>query len=174
MLNVAARIAAGEWRGLVWGMGEGGERINVEWDWSEEEDADHSSFRSGEAGWRWGEGKDSNARRAAHRRRRMDVKGSDEIWFRSRRGVRMAGAFPESSDEEEDCEDNGTDNDSSGAEEEPVSPGRKERSSSSPSKTRKRSPTNGSAASPKSGGTDGGPASRRRAAVDAELEWGID
>ncbi|KAL2115092.1 hypothetical protein VTJ04DRAFT_10755 [Mycothermus thermophilus] len=174
MLNVAARIAAGEWRGLVWGMGEGGERINVEWDWSEEEDAVHSSFRSGEAGWRWGEGKDSNARRAAHRRRRMDVKGSDEIWFRSRRGVRMAGAFPESSDEEEDCEDSGTDNDSSGAEEEPVSPGRKERSASSSSKTRKRSPTNGSAASPKSGGTDGWPTSRRRAAVDAEPEWGID
>lgn len=35
MLKVAARIAAGEWRGLVFGIGEGGEKIPVEWDYSD-------------------------------------------------------------------------------------------------------------------------------------------
>ncbi|KAI0394472.1 inheritance of peroxisomes protein 1-domain-containing protein [Xylariaceae sp. FL0594] len=33
MLKVAARIAAGEWRGLVFGRGEGGEEIPVQWDY---------------------------------------------------------------------------------------------------------------------------------------------
>ncbi|KAF3015389.1 hypothetical protein E8E14_012460 [Neopestalotiopsis sp. 37M] len=37
MLQVAARIAAGEWRGLVLGMGEGGESIPVHWDYSDGE-----------------------------------------------------------------------------------------------------------------------------------------
>lgn len=38
MLKVAARIAAGEWRGLVFGMNERGEQIPVQWDWSDDED----------------------------------------------------------------------------------------------------------------------------------------
>ncbi|OTA99325.1 hypothetical protein M426DRAFT_27624 [Hypoxylon sp. CI-4A] len=42
MLKVAARIAAGEWRGLVFGFGEGGEKIPVEWDYSDEEFSDWS------------------------------------------------------------------------------------------------------------------------------------
>ncbi|KAI1340653.1 inheritance of peroxisomes protein 1-domain-containing protein [Xylariaceae sp. FL0016] len=33
MLKVAAKIAAGEWRGLVFGLGEGGESIPVQWDY---------------------------------------------------------------------------------------------------------------------------------------------
>ncbi|ETS84049.1 hypothetical protein PFICI_05925 [Pestalotiopsis fici W106-1] len=37
MLQVAAKIAAGEWRGLVLGMGEGGESIPVHWDYSDGE-----------------------------------------------------------------------------------------------------------------------------------------
>ncbi|KAH9904580.1 inheritance of peroxisomes protein 1-domain-containing protein [Xylariomycetidae sp. FL2044] len=37
MLKVAARIAAGEWRGLVFGFGEGGEKIPVQWDYSDGE-----------------------------------------------------------------------------------------------------------------------------------------
>ncbi|KAI1635801.1 inheritance of peroxisomes protein 1-domain-containing protein [Biscogniauxia mediterranea] len=37
MLKVAARIAAGEWRGLVFGFGEAGEHIPVEWDYSDDE-----------------------------------------------------------------------------------------------------------------------------------------
>lgn len=37
MLKVAARIAAGEWTGLVLGFGEGGESIPVHWDYSDDE-----------------------------------------------------------------------------------------------------------------------------------------
>ncbi|KAI1809947.1 inheritance of peroxisomes protein 1-domain-containing protein [Poronia punctata] len=33
MLKVAAKIAAGEWRGLVFGLGEAGEQIPVQWDY---------------------------------------------------------------------------------------------------------------------------------------------
>ncbi|RYP80217.1 hypothetical protein DL769_002575 [Monosporascus sp. CRB-8-3] len=40
MLKVAARIAAGEWRGLVFGVGEGGEQIPVQWDYSDGEFSD--------------------------------------------------------------------------------------------------------------------------------------
>ncbi|RYP92886.1 hypothetical protein DL770_000936 [Monosporascus sp. CRB-9-2] len=40
MLKVAARIAAGEWRGLVFGFGEGGEQIPVQWDYSDGEFSD--------------------------------------------------------------------------------------------------------------------------------------
>jgi hypothetical protein len=35
MLKVAAKIAAGEWRGLVFGVSEGGEQIPVQWDYSD-------------------------------------------------------------------------------------------------------------------------------------------
>ncbi|KAI1826580.1 inheritance of peroxisomes protein 1-domain-containing protein [Xylaria intraflava] len=57
MLKVAARIAAGEWRGLVFGFGEAGEQIPVQWDYYSDGDfsdlsdsddyviADHSSGR---------------------------------------------------------------------------------------------------------------------------------
>ncbi|KAL2163736.1 hypothetical protein VTH06DRAFT_5795 [Thermothelomyces fergusii] len=82
MLDVAARITAGEWSGLVSGMGEGGERVSVAWDWSDEE------------GY------------AAHGRREPG-----DLWLSDRRTTRpaaagrrlkMAGAFPDSDDEEED------------------------------------------------------------------------
>jgi hypothetical protein len=59
MLKVAAKIAAGEWRGLVFGFGEAGEQIPVQWDYysdgefsslSDDEDdytlAHHGSNRS--------------------------------------------------------------------------------------------------------------------------------
>jgi len=72
MLNVAARIAAGEWRGLVFGVDERGEQIPVQWDWSEEEDnsADDGKF-------------------------------VDEDWPPRWPGRRMAGTFPESDDEDD-------------------------------------------------------------------------
>lgn len=38
MLKVAARISAGEWRGFYFGMDEGGEVLDVRWDWSDEGD----------------------------------------------------------------------------------------------------------------------------------------
>ncbi|ROT37882.1 hypothetical protein SODALDRAFT_296218 [Sodiomyces alkalinus F11] len=40
MLRVAARIAAGEWRGMVFGYGDGGEEIPVHWDYSDDELSD--------------------------------------------------------------------------------------------------------------------------------------
>ncbi|KAF5017154.1 hypothetical protein F66182_10949 [Fusarium sp. NRRL 66182] len=42
MLKVAAKIAAGEWRGLVYGYNDNGEQIPVEWDYSEGEFSDWS------------------------------------------------------------------------------------------------------------------------------------
>lgn len=48
MLKVAARIAAGEFRGFVFGMGEGGEVLDVRWDWSDEHsDIDESPALEG-------------------------------------------------------------------------------------------------------------------------------
>lgn len=38
MLKAAARITAGEWRGFVFGMDEGGELVNIRWDWSDDGD----------------------------------------------------------------------------------------------------------------------------------------
>lgn len=36
MLKVAARITAGEWRGFVFGMDEGGEVVDIRWDWTDD------------------------------------------------------------------------------------------------------------------------------------------
>ena len=35
MLRVAARITTGEWRGVVFGVNEAGEKIPVQWDYTE-------------------------------------------------------------------------------------------------------------------------------------------
>lgn len=40
MLKAAARITAGEWRGFVFGMDEGGELVDIRWDWSDDDDID--------------------------------------------------------------------------------------------------------------------------------------
>lgn len=55
MLRVAAKIAAGEWRGLVFGFDEGGEKIPVQWDYSDGEfsswgDDDDYTFSMGRFG----------------------------------------------------------------------------------------------------------------------------
>lgn len=42
MLKVAAKIVAGQWRGLVYGYGDDGEQIPVQWDYSEGEFSDWS------------------------------------------------------------------------------------------------------------------------------------
>ncbi|KAK0648764.1 inheritance of peroxisomes protein 1-domain-containing protein [Cercophora newfieldiana] len=76
MLKVAARITAGEWRGLVFGVDERGEQIPVQWDWSEEED---------------------NATHGHVDGRRFST--IDEEWPPRINGRRMAGSFPESDDE---------------------------------------------------------------------------
>lgn len=36
MLDIAAKIRAGEWRGVVFGYGDGGENIVSDWDYEEE------------------------------------------------------------------------------------------------------------------------------------------
>lgn len=86
MLRVAARIAAGEWRGYVFGLGEGGERIPVRWDWGDGDDDGEGEL----GGW-----------------------GADEDWpghastsftgsaARRGSGFRMAGAYPDSPPERE-------------------------------------------------------------------------
>lgn len=44
MLNIAARIAAGEWRGMVFGFGDGGEKIVAQWDYGDEDDDSTGDF----------------------------------------------------------------------------------------------------------------------------------
>ncbi|KAB5533580.1 inheritance of peroxisomes protein 1-domain-containing protein [Coniochaeta sp. 2T2.1] len=78
MLKVAARISAGEWRGYVFGFGEAGETIPVRWDWSDGDDDGEGEL----GGW-----------------------GADEDWAFAQRASKssppkMAGAFPESPEEE--------------------------------------------------------------------------
>lgn len=45
MLNVAARITGGEWRGFIFGVGESGEQIPVQWDYSDSSDAGSTNGR---------------------------------------------------------------------------------------------------------------------------------
>ncbi|KAK0610507.1 inheritance of peroxisomes protein 1-domain-containing protein [Bombardia bombarda] len=87
MLKVAARITAGEWRGFVFGTGEGGEQIPVQWDWSDDEDANHHN----------------------HPHMASSHKTEMTMWSRMRAaeddfslpaGRKMAGTFPESDDED--------------------------------------------------------------------------
>lgn len=47
MLKVAARIAAGEWRGFVFSRGEEGEVVDVRWDWSDDQDLDEGAALEG-------------------------------------------------------------------------------------------------------------------------------
>ncbi|KAK0724818.1 inheritance of peroxisomes protein 1-domain-containing protein [Lasiosphaeris hirsuta] len=84
MLNVAARIAAGEWRGLVFGTDERGEQIPVHWDWSEEEDGSNNNNSSPSEGEYVGSGRQQYI---------------DDDWP-PRMGRKMAGSFPESDDED--------------------------------------------------------------------------
>ncbi|KAL2132863.1 hypothetical protein VTI74DRAFT_3209 [Chaetomium olivicolor] len=115
MLNVAARIAAGEWRGLVFAMGEGGERVSVTWDWSEDDEEEDLGVwgrgrRRGAAGrgtgmgwatgseWSRGYGRNAggNVEGDWWGQKRDGEKGAEE------RSMKMAGSFPESDDDEEE------------------------------------------------------------------------
>lgn len=63
MLRVAAKITAGEWRGVVFGYGEAGEAIPVEWDYSEGElSADDDDYYVNHASARVGSLPGLNAR----------------------------------------------------------------------------------------------------------------
>jgi hypothetical protein len=76
MLKVAARIAAGEWRGYIYGFSDQGERIPVRWDWSDEDDDGEGELGGWHADEDWGFGRPDR-----------------------RTPLKMAGAFPESPDE---------------------------------------------------------------------------
>jgi hypothetical protein len=79
MLKVAARIAAGEWRGYVFGLGEQGETIPVRWDWSDDDDDGEGELGGWHADEDWGFGQHA-----------------------AKTPLKMAGAFPESPDENDD------------------------------------------------------------------------
>lgn len=51
MLKVAARITAGEWQGFVFGMGEGGEVVDIRWDWSDDREVIEGSWEEDDFGF---------------------------------------------------------------------------------------------------------------------------
>ena len=93
MLKVSARIAAGEWRGLVLGTGEDGERIPVQWDYTDHED----QFRSLSS-----QNSQIPGRRTGWTRAYDDDNDDDGDWWLKKRNPKdkMAGTFPESDDED--------------------------------------------------------------------------
>ncbi|KAJ4417215.1 hypothetical protein N0V85_001951 [Neurospora sp. IMI 360204] len=121
MLTVAARITAGQKSGAVLGSGEGGERIPVQWDLSDETE-DSSGFHQRKptpaaaapfsSGRRWsvshvvGNDDDHLPPHMRGRERGMSLK--------------MAGSFPESSDEDDDDNDDSTSNSTHGRPHEPT------------------------------------------------------
>lgn len=90
MLKVAARIAAGEWRGLVFGTGEDGERIPVQWDYTDHDD----QFRSSPS--------QNNQIPGRRRGWTKAYDDDDDDWWLKKRNPKdkMAGTFPESDDED--------------------------------------------------------------------------
>ena len=120
MLTVAARITAGQKSGAVLGSGEGGERIPVQWDLSDETE-DTSSFP---------QRKSSAATTLFSSVRRWSVShvsNDDDHLPPHMRGrergmsLKMAGSFPESDEEgEHDDGDGGGTSDSSHGSHEPT------------------------------------------------------
>ncbi|KAK4664509.1 uncharacterized protein QC763_506180 [Podospora pseudopauciseta] len=100
MLKIAARILAGEWKGLIFGWGEKGERLEVEWDWSDDDISPQQQQRKKTTGTRargWSTLKvnNSNGNNANER--------VDDWWLKRKKSRdRMAGTFPESDDDEEE------------------------------------------------------------------------
>lgn len=119
MLKVAARITAGEWRGLAVGRGEGGERMSVQWDWSDEDVrglgigvgvGDDVGVDGVEGGRVWDAETDGSGSPGGDENETENGSGSGsgsgggelEEWpKRKERGAKMAGSFPESDDEDE-------------------------------------------------------------------------
>jgi len=121
MLNVAARISAGQWRGFVFGTGESGERIPVHWDWTSEDDDEDDLMRNGRqrdkrtrkemgttatntSARRWSV--DHGSPSSSSRRGRM----VSAIGLPEKMRMKMAGSFPESESEEEEDEDSDSSN----------------------------------------------------------------
>lgn len=87
MLSVAAKIAAGEWRGLVFGTGDGGESIPVHWDYSDEDGTSWALSEADAPGGLWSthadlfgrDGKASPADDAIEQQRAEDASRSWEV-----------------------------------------------------------------------------------------------
>ncbi|KAK4194473.1 inheritance of peroxisomes protein 1-domain-containing protein [Triangularia verruculosa] len=97
MLKIAARILAGEWKGLIFGWGEKGERLEVEWDYSDDDEHLIAQQRNkGRArGWSTVTVSTNNENERV-----------DEWWLKRKKSRdRMAGTFPESDDDDEGDED---------------------------------------------------------------------
>ncbi|KAF9767252.1 hypothetical protein IL306_000184 [Fusarium sp. DS 682] len=75
ILKVAAKIASGQWRGLVYGYGEDGEEIPVQWDYSEGEFSDWSDDEHDQHDRSHKSGK----RHSRHRSNAQDMTADDEM-----------------------------------------------------------------------------------------------
>ncbi|KAF5682632.1 hypothetical protein FDENT_7560 [Fusarium denticulatum] len=78
ILKVAAKIASGQWRGLVYGYGEDGEEIPVQWDYSEGEFSDWSDDEHDQHDRSHKQGK-REQRHSRHRSNAQDMAAEDEM-----------------------------------------------------------------------------------------------
>ncbi|KAF5574719.1 hypothetical protein FPCIR_13475 [Fusarium pseudocircinatum] len=78
ILKVAAKIASGQWRGLVYGYGEDGEEIPVQWDYSEGEFSDWSDDEHDQHDRSHKQGKREH-RHSRHRSNAQDMAAEDEM-----------------------------------------------------------------------------------------------
>ncbi|KAF5643568.1 hypothetical protein F25303_6272 [Fusarium sp. NRRL 25303] len=78
ILKVAAKIASGQWRGLVYGYGEDGEEIPVQWDYSEGEFSDWSDDEHDQHDRSHKQGKREH-RHSRHRSNAEDMTAEDEM-----------------------------------------------------------------------------------------------
>ncbi|KAK0714362.1 inheritance of peroxisomes protein 1-domain-containing protein [Apiosordaria backusii] len=98
MLKIAARIMAGEWKGLIFGWGEKGEKLEVEWDYSDDDDHVHPQQRKRNSGQGRARGWSTLTVNNNNENERVD-----DWWLKRKKSRdRMAGTFPESDDEEVD------------------------------------------------------------------------
>ncbi|RGP71824.1 hypothetical protein FLONG3_6938 [Fusarium longipes] len=79
ILRVAARIASGQWRGLVYGYGEDGEEIPVQWDYSEGEFSDWSDDENYQHDHRSGQGKRHSRHRSKNNNATKETAAQKEL-----------------------------------------------------------------------------------------------
>ncbi|KAK0669964.1 inheritance of peroxisomes protein 1-domain-containing protein [Cercophora samala] len=101
MLKIAARILAGEWKGLIFGWGEKGERLEVEWDYSDDDNNEHlhpqQRMKTRARGW----STLTTVNNSSNENERVD-----DWWLKRKKSRdRMAGTFPESDDDDDDDEE---------------------------------------------------------------------
>ena len=79
ILRVAAKIASGQWRGLVYGYGEDGEEIPVQWDYSGSEFSDWSDDENQQQNHRSGPGKRHSRHRSKTNNASKGTTGQSEL-----------------------------------------------------------------------------------------------